>query len=136
MQGCVANLGLGYNQSFANRLDQCSISATSTSRKKSSYLNDILTELIIVYETIMNSNLKSLTESIFKEIQYYSEHKNGRKRSYNSKTLIFKHWKDEFNNLINPYFEVSVLTYGIMGIFLLFNALFSELIIGSLTSDN
>ena len=70
---------------------------------KSSYLNDILTELIIVYETILNSNLKSLTESIFKEIQYYSEHKNGRKRSYQSKTLIFKEWKAEFNKLINPY---------------------------------
>ena len=70
---------------------------------KSSYLNDILTELIIVYETILNSNLKSLTESISKEIKHYSEHKNGRKRSYQSKTLIFKDWKAEFNKLINPY---------------------------------
>ena len=76
---------------------------------KSSYLNDILTELIIMHETIMNSNLKSLTESISNEIQHYSEHQNGRKRSYKSKTLIFKHWKDEFNNLINPY---SINTLG------------------------
>ena len=66
-----------------------------------SFLNDILKELIITYQTIESSNLIGITKSIEKEIQYYS-FKEGKKRRYTSKSLIFKDWKDEFNKLIKP----------------------------------
>ena len=67
-----------------------------------SFLNDILTELMIMYEIIESSNLTGIAKSISKEVQHYSFHKEGRKRNYKSKSLIFKDWKDEFNALINP----------------------------------
>ena len=36
------------------------------------------------------------------EVMNYSFHENGRKKSYQSKTLVFKSWKEEFNLLISP----------------------------------
>lgn len=69
---------------------------------KQAILNDILTELIIVYQTIENTNLKSLNKFLTEEINHYSFHEGGRKRSYQSKTKVYKLWKEEFNSLINP----------------------------------
>ena len=66
------------------------------------FLNDILKELIIFYETVEKSNPEEFCKFLTKEISFYSFHENGRKRTYQSKTKIFKLWKDEFNSLINP----------------------------------
>ena len=69
---------------------------------KTAHLNDILTELIFVYKTIESTGIQSFMENITKEVNRYSFHENGRKRNYQSKTILFKDWKDEFNSLISP----------------------------------
>ena len=69
---------------------------------KEAYLNDSLKELVILYQTIENSDLYNMMKNINNEIKSYMLHPNGRKKDYRSKTKIFKEWKEEFNSLIMP----------------------------------
>jgi len=69
---------------------------------KEAFLNDILKELINLYQIIKKSNIQEIMNVIATEVMNYSFHENGRKKSYQSKTLVFKSWKEEFNLLISP----------------------------------
>ncbi len=74
----------------------------SQNKIKTAFLNDILSELVIFYKTIEESNPQRMMEAIKAEVKQYSFHESGRKRNYQSKTKIFKSWKNEFNLLIEP----------------------------------
>ena len=76
--------------------------AGHTDNLKEAYLNDSLKELVVLYQTIENSDLYRMMKNINNEITRYTFQINGRKTDYRSKTKIFKEWKDEFNSLIEP----------------------------------
>ena len=76
--------------------------AGHTDNLKEAYLNDSLKELVVLYQTIENSDLYRMMKNINNEITRYMSHPNGRKTDYQSKTKIFKEWKDEYNFLIEP----------------------------------
>ena len=66
-----------------------------------SYLNDMLKELVILYEVLQTVDLYNFIKKINEEVYKYSHHENGIKRAYNSKNKIYKEWRNEFNILIS-----------------------------------
>ena len=61
------------------------------------YLNDSIPELIIFYKILQETNIETFYETLVEEERSYS-----RKRTYNSKSIIYTEWKSRFNLLINP----------------------------------
>jgi DNA (cytosine-5)-methyltransferase 1 len=69
----------------------------STGKLKNAYLNDNLTELIIFYESIKKSQLRTLSDYLEIESEKYNKYS-----TYSSKTSLYKSWNHRFNQLINP----------------------------------